>query len=257
MGQTFERRVVSTGGYASERVEFYPPRFHLFQVLPSSSSTPVAVPIDLPSPPTIVLSSGLPLKHLKAYASAVFRLSRPIRLWRLPDGPSDSACNALGVLPHIFTVQLVADRAELIETDSINDESTLSEALLDAPSTRLAVEEQTADRSWLVDARLIEGGISFALPSAAPVAPKKAIFSGGGFFNMMEAKTENTLTPKYKSASAQASTSKAINILVPSNAGSGHHSNFLSNLGGALTRSRSHEKKAGQRGLTGLQNLGK
>lgn len=253
MGQTFERRVVSSGAFGSERVEFYPPRFHLFQVLPSSSSTHVAVPIDLPTPPTVVFSCGLPLKHLKAYASAIFRLTRPVRLWRLPDDASDAASSILGGSPHIFTEKLDADGAELIEVDLINDDSTLSEALLDAPSTRLAVEQQTEDGSWLVDARLIGGGISFALPPVAPVeAPKKGLFADGYFKQM-----ENTLVPKYKSASAQATTSKATTILVPSNAGSGHHHNFMSTLGGAFTRSKSNEKKAGQRGLTGLQNLGK
>lgn len=246
-----ERTVVGTPGEA--RVEFYPPTFLVLQLLPSSSSSESNVTIpSFPDTPTTALSSGAQLKELKEFAADTYQLQRPLRLWRLPQPEPTSSVPDLEGPAYIFAERIQAGGSELIEQNGVNDDSTLTDALLTDPETRLAVEEQAASGSWIIDAESIKDLPALATTESTSEPPvesqaehKKGMFSGHKFFDKFAHghKSHNVLQPKNKDGSA-----KATPIAVPSN-GSG--------LFGALTRSKGMGGSGRQRGLTGLQNLGK
>lgn len=235
-GPVFIRKVISTGLYESERVEFYPPTFSLYLLLPSSSATPVSVPTELPFP--VTLHSNEPLQTLRSHAANAFNLdsSRPFRLWRLPELDNNVInTSAISGLAYRGVDNLIEDGAELIEINNITPNSTLNESLLDAPQTRIGVEQQTEDSKWLVDTTALAattGAPKVIVPNE--LVARKKLFAGGYF--------AKESAPAKSQASTQASTSKG---------------SIFSALG-ALTRAKSTTRTGGgQRGLTGLANLGK
>lgn len=237
-GPTFERTVI--GEEFSERVEFYPPSFTLFLLLPSDTAQPVPIPTEPAAPPRVSLSAGATVTALCERAQTAFHLQRAVRLWRLPD---DAEPNPLAF---IFADALKDGTADLISPD--DSHATLSEAMLNEPRVRLAVEQQDPLGNWLVDADQLATARQLAAPPAAPepVPEKKGIFGGSSFFGGLEQKT-NSLVPKYKNGKE-----KGTSITVPSNG----NNSFLNSISGALTRNKP-ALRSGQRGVTGLNNLGK
>ncbi|ORY70656.1 hypothetical protein BCR35DRAFT_334236 [Leucosporidium creatinivorum] len=248
-----ERTVV--GGQGQGQVEFYPPTFLVLQLLPSSSSSESNVTIpSFPHTPTTSLSSGARIKDLKEFAADTYQLQRPLRLWRLPQPEPTSSVPDLEGPAYIFAERIKAGGSELIEQNGVDDESTLIDALLVDPETRLAVEEQTASGTWVIDAEAIKN-LPALVPTETTSEPpaeghgekkKGGLFSGGFFDKMTHHKSANTLQPKYKNKDGSTST-KGTPIATPSN---------NSGLFGALTRSKGMGGSGRQRGLTGLQNLG-
>lgn len=247
-----ERTVV--GGPGEGRVEFYPPTFFVLKLLPSSSSSEsnVAIP-SFPDPPTIALSSGAQLKELKEFAADTYQLQRPLRLWRLPQPEPASSVPDLEGPAYLFAERIQAGGSELVEQNGVNDDSTLADALLTDPETRLAVEEQTASGAWIIDAEAIKDLPSLVTTETTSEPPAESheekrksggMFSTQKFFDKFHHhKSPNVLQPKNKDG-----TTKATAIAVPSN---------NSSIFGALTRSKGMGGSGRQRGLTGLQNLGK
>lgn len=227
----------------------------MLQLLPSSSSSESNVTIpSFPDTPTIALSSGAQLKELKEFAADTYQLQRPLRLWRLPQPEPTSSVPDLEGPAYVFAERIQAGGSELIEQHGVNDDSTLTDALLTDPETRLAVEEQTASGSWIIDAEAVKNLPALATTettSEPPAESQGEHKKGGSLFGAHKwidkfahgHKSHNVLQPKNKDGSA-----KATPTAVPSN-GSG--------LFGALTRSKGTGGSGRQRGLTGLQNLGK
>lgn len=255
---------IAVGPPGQERVEFYPPVFHLLQLLPSSSTSTsnVAVPL-FDKTPSSTLSSGAPLKELKEFAADAFSLTRPIRFWRLPE--SNSPSPDLEGPAYIFSERVKAGGSELIEREGVTDESTLSEALLADPETRLAVEEQDKLGNWIIDADALQNMPALVSRGPTPEPPsdteggseRKKHHHGHTLFGMNKfidklthhSSHTNHLAPKYKSKDGAAAPAKATPIAVPSNTAGAN------SLLGLATRSKGFGGR--QRGLTGLQNLGK
>ncbi|KAM0750823.1 UCH-domain-containing protein [Meredithblackwellia eburnea MCA 4105] len=259
-GPTFARKVVQTSSdaHGSERIEYYPPEFSIFLLLPADSSVSVSIPTD-PRPPRISVSSGDTIEDLSKQAAAALNLSRPTRLWRLP-APSDHLlADTEGDQPgaFIFPDKLNEDGVELISF--AEPKTTLSDALLNEEHVGLAIEQQTEDGKWLVDAEALAAkrGAASEGNGAADAQPAAPLFSGGNsFFNSMEQRT-NVLTPRYNNSSQRASPSaalaaKGVPIQVPSN--QPQSNSLFSGITNAL-RSKS-AGRAGQKGVTGLTNLG-
>ncbi|KAL8276325.1 hypothetical protein RQP46_011291 [Phenoliferia psychrophenolica] len=249
-GPTFERAVV--GPIGQERVEFYPPTFVFSRLLPSSSSTPHPIPTDPTAAPRISASTGSTVVALRELAVAAFSLpsNRQARLWRLPSpAPSTVITGFEPDLPFVFDDALKSDDAQLIAPD--DSQATLSEALLDEPLVYLALEQVDALGNWVVDAEALAAAKTLAStppPTAPPaVEPKKGLFAGGTF-SMFESKG-NALVPRY--AGKNGKEKAATPIAVPNNG----QNSILAGITGVLTRGKSGPK-GGQRGLTGLGNLG-
>ncbi|GAA5944501.1 hypothetical protein JCM3775_005877 [Rhodotorula graminis] len=277
-GPEFEREVVASAGPGSEMIEMYPPAFTFFLLLPSSSSDSGAVSVPtLEHPPSVQLVSSSPFSALLAAALEAFSLdpSRPCRLWRLPPA-SDSTSTSSGPA-FIFADKLAESGVELLAPEDTGLDATLTDAMLADDETRLALEVQSEQREWAVDAEAVlahlrqaedddarapeapEGGSSqLVLPGAAAAAAAassgaaasngSAEKKGGGMFahgwssSLHKGKTPSA-PPAPPGPPAPASASK-------------HHGGGIMNaLHGALTRSKTAPAK-GQRGLVGLQNLG-
>lgn len=186
----------------------------------------------------MTLSAGSTLRELKIRAAHIFEMDRPVRLWRLP-GATDGQLSAeekLG-LSYINGEELTQDGAELVETDEITEASTLSFAMLDAPEALIAIEERLRNGTWSTDTdRVLPATVDYDMTDLPTAVVKPAtMFGGSSFFGSLEAKV-----PK-----------RASLVTVPPKTG-GIGSSIL----GALTRSKA-APRAGQRGLTGLSNLGK
>ncbi|GAA5999783.1 putative ubiquitin-specific protease UBP12 [Rhodotorula paludigena] len=271
-GRSFPRLVIAPAGPMSETIEFYPPRFQLFVLLPdsSNSSGPVPVPTHQ-SPPVVNLSADARVSELVSLASEAFSLDdppRPVRLWRLP--PAGDAVSALEGPAYVFPDKLRESGTELLEFAPEDDTTTLTDALLTDEETRLAVEAQQPDGTWIVDAEAVlralreaeeqdaqqpeSGNAQLAPPaSAAPVAAaaepsadgkKKShgLFAGGWHTGLHKGKTPGAPAAPKEPAKA-----------------AGHHhtgGGLLASVAGALTRSKTGAAAKGQRGLVGLQNLG-
>lgn len=240
-GPVFQRQVVGNETFQSERVEFYPPVFYL-QLLLSNNSL---LSPSSKSPARIEFSCGEELATLKNYARIEYKLGglQPLRLWRLKlDSPTAN-------LGYVKVSELEAEGAELVQKDDgkVTESSTLSQALLDDETNRIVVEQQLEGK-WLVDEK------KFVVAVPAKVEVKKNTLFGGnqGFFNKKE--EANKLVPKYGKNST-ASSSKS--LFGSSNQSGSGSTGFMNSLTGALTRTRSSSRMSGQRGLTGLQNLGK
>ncbi|SCV70333.1 BQ2448_1727 [Microbotryum intermedium] len=248
-----KRQVVSTGGIGSERVEFYPPTFAPVKVLPSESlATNVSIPIA-ESTPTLSLSSGSTVRELKELCAIQYGLSsgRESRLWRLPtDEEVGLAAPLLDGPGHIFAEKLsrvaqAGHSVELIERGEVSGATSLNDAMLTDEMTRLAIEQQNEDGKWLVDETSILASSSASLQSS--VDDKKKPMFGTQFFDRFAV---NQLVPRHKNGVERAATSNHSNL-----ASSGSGGGLLASFGGALTRSKSNTR-SGQRGLTGLTNLG-
>ena len=133
----------------------------------------------------------------------------------------------------MYSDALSAEGTELIEVGSVNDDSTLSEALLDTLENLIAVEEQLATGDWM--AENVEAVVSDPPVEAGAVKKPATMFGANQFFNTLSAKQ-----PK-----------RATLTTVPVAGKS-----FGTSIFGAMTRSKAPAQK-GQRGLTGLSNLGK
>lgn len=261
MGPDLERFVISTGSIGSERVEFYPPSFQIFLLCPTdgASSSPVSIP-TLDSAPTVSLPSSSPFSALQRFAADAFSLGRPTRLWRLPE--AGDAVSASEGPAFVLSDKLRETGVELLE---ITEETTLDDALLSDAETRIAVEQQKPDGSWLVDAEAILAFLqagsqapstrattpSADQTSASPSAstekkPSKGLFGNGWHTTLHKPKSSTNL------AGATATIGTNANAKA-----SGSGSGLISTLTGALTRSKNGQAKAGQRGLVGLSNLGK
>ena len=127
---------------------------------------------------------------------------------------------------------LSTEGTELIETELINDDSTLSEALLDTLENLIAVEEQLPTGDWMAENVGMSSSI-ISEPSVEAGAVKKPtpMFGNNPFFGTMGAKTVKR--------------APLTTVAVPGKS-------FF----GAMTRSRAPPQK-GQPGLVGLMNLGK
>ncbi|GAA5855168.1 hypothetical protein JCM9279_007576 [Rhodotorula babjevae] len=284
-GPEFEREVVATAGPGSESIEFYPPSFTFFLLLPSSSSSdssPVSVP-TLEHPPSVQLVSSTPFSSLLVAALEAFSLepSRPCRLWRLP--PASDATSTTSGPAFIFADKLAESGVELLAPDDTGLDATLTDALLADDETRLALEVQSEQREWAVDAEAVlaqlraaedddarapeagdaqqlvlpGAGAAAASSSAAAAASASAsngaggkkhhgLFAGGWSSGLHKGKTPGA--PPAPPAPAASSSG------APKH---GHHhgGGLMDKLTGALTRSKTAPAK-GQRGLVGLQNLG-
>ena len=256
-GPTFERVVVAGG-----RVEFYPPTFLLTLILPSTTSNSFPIPTTTPRHSA---SASSTVAALVEHAKTAFSLpsSRNTRLWRLPDPcPPPVSDNPTTPEPaegaFIFADALLQlEDVQLIEPD--DSQATISEALLDEDLVRLGVEQADGLGNWLVErpATPPPSGAEDGLASSSTAAKKTSLFSGGGWISTFEKRNTvpNQLAPKYGNKNGK---DKAPTLVtVPSNGGGGgQHSGLLNSLGGMLTRGKSGPK-GGQRGLTGLGNLGK
>lgn len=187
-------------------------------------------------------SAGAPVDALLSRAQQLFHLQRTVRLWRLPDdvAPGPAAC--------VFADALKDGTAELVDPPDAH--ASLAEAMLDEQLVRLAVEHQDPLGNWLVDADQLAAARGLVAPAAPALlalesSKKPGLFASasGGFFGALE--KSNALTPRYKNGKDKA-TSPAPN---------GNHS-FLNSISGALT-GKKPGPRGGQRGLTGLTNLGK
>lgn len=233
-GPELERSVVASGGPGSERVEFYPPQFHFVKLLPSATASP-ATPSTLVSAPTESLSSGASVGDLEKAAASALQLTRKVRLWRLSStdasvGPAAIASDDLSTAG----VELVTAEAG----------ETLEDALLADNMSRLVVEEQNEDGTWVVDAALVANSLPDTPTTATTAAPavKKGLFSGGPFSHH----APNQLIARNKSQGHK-----------PSEKKEHHKGGLLGAIAGSLSRSKSPKRESkGQRGLTGLTNLG-
>ncbi|KAK4055840.1 hypothetical protein OIO90_003095 [Microbotryomycetes sp. JL221] len=261
------RTVVSHGGYNSERVEFYPPVFKLFKLLPSTSAGPSNVTVPtLAEPPTVALPSDAPLGRLRDIASEKFGFTRPTRFWRLPESdPAPGAASSysqhdLTGPAYIFAERIEAGGSELIDKNDVTDSTTLNDALLSDPLTRLAVEEQSGLGNWTIDETALE-----AMPTLAAVVPptptgteddKKhhhhrhhnLFGSSGSWFDRFHSKGSHSRSKSRDSAKSSKSATDS-NVTPASSTSTG-----------ALTRQRAaalgENTRGRQRGLTGLMNLG-
>lgn len=238
-GPPLARSVIATGGFASERIELYPPTFVLFQLMPSESSQSVPVPTF--PPPYVTLSAATTVGELKMKAREALKLasSRPLRLWRLPgaEDASPGQVQATGSdVAWVFPDKLREDGVEPVERPgSVSPASRLMEAMLDEQVIRLAVEQQDQGGTWLVDANSLPSGPSQAAPQASTSSDGGIFSSRSGFFN--------TLNPA-PASSQQRSSSQP-------------RSGGVSGMLGAMTRSKSRGPAPSRHGLVGLQNLGK
>lgn len=259
-GPDFERTVVSQGGPGSERVEFYPPTFQIFLLCPSdsSSTSPVSIP-NLETAPTVSLSSSSPFSALHRFASEAFSLGRPTRLWRLPEaGDPVSASEGPAF---VLADKLKESGVELLE---LPEDTSLDEGLLSDPETRLAVEQQKPDGTWLVDSEAILAAIQAGsqapstratTPSADQAAPAETekrsslgMFKNGWSASLHKGKSNGNLAGAATQASSNANAKAS---------GSSSGGGFMNSIAGALTRSKTGQAKAGHKGLVGLSNLGK
>ncbi|KAK4049142.1 hypothetical protein OIV83_004340 [Microbotryomycetes sp. JL201] len=267
-----KRSVVAHGGSGSEMVEFYPPVFKLYKLLPSTSSSEhnVSVP-TFDAAPSLALPSDSSLRRLKDFAVKQFGMQREIRFWRMPDADPSLDAAPAGSKPdlvgpaYIFAERIQAGGAELISKDDMSDNSTLNDALLTDPETRLAVEEQSRLGNWIIDAEAIDN-----MPTLAPVMPPTPIatsadeekkhhkhhnlFGAGHFFDKLAShRPISSLTRSRSRDSAKSNKSSTSASGVASTSAASAPA-----AAGALTRQRlaAAEGKSKQRGLTGLVNLG-
>ena len=196
-------------------------------MVPSAASSHSPTPVPAP---TEQLSSGASVAQLKKLAASALSLTRPVRLWRLNSAEPSSGPASLA-----STELSSAGGVELVSTEG---DKTLVDAMLTDNMSRLVVEEQNADGTWV-----IPNPAEVAAAAAAPA--KKGLFAGGPFSHH----NPNLLTARHKSGpgSAKASSSSS------SKMGGG----LLSAAIGSITRSKSPRRDdKRQRGLTGLTNLG-
>ncbi|GAA5987460.1 hypothetical protein JCM10908_001963 [Rhodotorula pacifica] len=287
VGPEFGREVVATAGFGSETIEFYPPLFRLFLLLPATSTTGnVSVP-SLENAPTVQLASSATVSELFDHVKEAFSLSREVRLWRLP--PAGDQVSALEGPAYVFADKLRESGVELLERDKLGPDSTLMDALLADEQTRLAVEEQDSAQNWIVDAEDVlavlaradeatplEPGVTDSAPpslSTSVASLTDAEDSHGkkhhhhhthkNIFASAHSWAAGLHKPKSSHAStstATASTSTAAAAPASSktaNGTSGGGGGMMGALTGALTRSKTAVGgRQGQRGLVGLQNLG-
>lgn len=270
VGPEISRTVVATAGFGSETIEFYPPSFQFFLLLPTSSSSSAPIPVpSLDHAPSTSLPSTSPFSALLSFATTSFSLhpSRPVRLWRLP--PIGDTLSAHEGPAYVFADKLRESGVELLE--NVEKDSSLVDALLSDPETRLAVEQQDQLGNWIVDAEAIlrtfsneqqqleEGAASSTPPAAGSTATttaeeapksKKGLFSHGWHHSLHHKKSKDTV----------ASTSTTVTAPKASGSSSSSGGGLLSQAAGLLTRSKTQAAGGGakgQRGLVGLQNLGK
>lgn len=287
--------MIAPAGFGSETIEFYPPLFRLFLLLPATSSsttTNISVP-SLDNAPTVQLSSSATVRELFDQIKEAFSLTRDVRLWRLP--PAGDELSALEGPAYVFADKLRESGVELLELDKLGADSTLADALLADEETRLAVEGQDGAMNWIVDAEEVLAVLAQADEEAAPVtdaAPAESLSTsvasltdasddshGGkkhhhlhhhhkGLFASAQSWAAGLHKPKSSHASPSTSTAGAASTSTAAaasatsktahGAGGNGGGGMMGALTGALTRSKTAVGgKQGQRGLVGLQNLGK
>lgn len=171
--------MIAPAGFGSETIEFYPPLFRLFLLLPATSSsttTNISVP-SLDSAPTVQLSSSATVRELFDQIKEAFSLTRDVRLWRLP--PAGDELSALEGPAYVFADKLRESGVELLELDKLGADSTLADALLADEETRLAVEGQDGAMHWIVDAEEVLAVLAQAddetAPASADAAPAESL----------------------------------------------------------------------------------
>lgn len=287
VGPEFGREVIAPAGFGSETIEFYPPLFRLFLLLPATSSsttTNISVP-SLDSAPTVQLSSSATVRELFDHVKEAFSLSRDVRLWRLP--PASEELSTLEGPAYVFADKLRESGVELLELDKLGADSSLADALLADEETRLAVEGQDGAMHWIVDAEEVLAVLAQAddetAPASADAAPVESLSTSvaslpdsedshgskkhhhhhhqhKGLFASAHSWAAGLHKPKTSHAStsttAAASTSTGA-APATSKTAHGAGGGMMGALTGALTRSKTAiGGKQGQRGLVGLQNLG-
>ncbi|GAA5889649.1 hypothetical protein JCM6882_007092 [Rhodosporidiobolus microsporus] len=266
------RTVLASSGPGSEALEFYPPTFQLFLLLPSStttSSSPVSVP-TLPHAPSTSLPSSAAFSQLLTFARTSFSLpsSTSLRLWRLP--PAADALSASEGPAFVLSDKLRETGVELLQFGAgAGDDISLADALLSDPETRIAVEVQGANGAWVVDAEEVTRALGALEASPSPAeAAEPAVAAAAGAAPEKDDKKEK----KHHKGLFSNGWSSSL----------GHHSSkkekkeedkekkdekekgaggILGAAMGALTRSKTLGHRQGgeggrTRGLVGLQNLG-
>lgn len=276
VGPEFDREVIATAGFGSETIEFYPPLFRLYLLLPATSSDRnVSVP-SLEHAPSIQLASSSTVGDLFHGVKEAFSLERNVRLWRLPSAADE--VSALEGPAYVFADKLRESGVELFELDKLGSSTTLGDALLADDETRLAVEEQDSAQSWIVDADAVLAALADAdVPAPAPdSAPqslsasvasltdaddahgdeKKKKHHHHGHRNLFSSASSWAAGLHKPKGSGTAAAGSSTTGAAPAKAASG--GGMMGALTGALTRSKTAVGgKQGQRGLVGLQNLGK
>lgn len=277
VGPEFGREVIATAGFGSETIEFYPPLFRLYLLLPATSSDRnVSVP-SLEHAPSIQLASSSTVGDLFHGVKEAFSLERNVRLWRLPSAADE--VSALEGPAYVFADKLRESGVELFELDKLGSSTTLGDALLADDETRLAVEEQDSAQSWIVDADAVLAALADAdVPAPAPDSAPQSLsasvasltdaddahgdekkkkhhhhHSHRNLFSSASSWAAGLHKPKGSGTAAAGSSTTGA---APAKAANG--GGMMGALTGALTRSKTAVGgKQGQRGLVGLQNLGK
>ncbi|GAA5986105.1 hypothetical protein JCM5350_004435 [Sporobolomyces pararoseus] len=267
IGPDYSRSVVNG------RVEFYPPNFKLFLLVPSDSTSSTSLPLQ--PPPQISLTSTTPFSTLQKFAQEAFNLeggeeSRSIRLWRLPESDPDPVSSDQGPA-YVLSDKLRENGVELLEFNpqiQANQEEgeeeegpfTLEDGLLTDSETRIAIEQQQEDGSWIVDSEEI-----LAFLAARGVDTPSSLDNNVVEQQEQEQQTpETSLTNTFKEKSKglfgngwHTTLHKPKSTLTPTTSSTTSNNNgLMSQITGALTRSKTASHNKGQRGLVGLSNLG-
>ncbi|GAA5849097.1 hypothetical protein JCM8547_006443 [Rhodosporidiobolus lusitaniae] len=263
-GPSFPRTVLAPSGPGSESIEFYPPSFQLFLLLPSSSSTssPVTVP-PLEHAPSTSLSSSTSLDELLKFAKSAFQLpdNRQVRLWRLP--PAGDEVSATDGPAYVFADKLRETGVELVSPPSSS--ATPADALLTDSLTRLAVEPQLTNGEWVVNADELQAALALASapPSVAENAPASEELEGKGKGKEGKKGVAGLFANGWHSALHHSSSgNKEKKDKEKHEEEKEKTGGLLGAAAGLLTRSKTapqralFEKEKGRRGLVGLQNLG-
>ncbi|GAA5949092.1 hypothetical protein JCM3765_004009 [Sporobolomyces pararoseus] len=269
IGPDFKRSVINGV------VEFYPPTFKIFLLVPSDSTSTSATSIPLSTlskpPPQISLTATTPFSTLQKFACESFDLEstgrRPTRLWRLPESSSSSSSSTDSEQAFVLSDQLKENGVELLEfpqtqTGGGEEEeeeeeqgpTTLEDGLLTDSETRIAIEQQREDGKWIVDSEEILAFLAKAEEEAhSSTRATTPSLETNAAANSFKEKSKglfgngwHTTLHKPKSTSTSTSTSTA----------NTSNNGLMSQITGALTRSKTASHSKGQRGLVGLSNLG-
>ncbi|EGG06293.1 ubiquitin C-terminal hydrolase [Melampsora larici-populina 98AG31] len=247
------RRVIAPNGPGSQTIEFYPPRFHFYLLISELASDECSLVVPNSTPVQIRYSIANTLAQLKTQlVQDLFDpiLSRPLRLWRLSNPPSQ---------PSILTLNL-QDFSNLLP-EPINPESDqidLNEALLTDPENYLVIEQQTDDGNWLY----IKSDQSPPDQDVFDQQTSISVFGGEPWLDQMDRMNNiNKLDPKYKEGPITTLQSPGPDASVQKTSSSSTGGGIISQLKRAAglggTNDQNQLLKPGMvRGLVGLSNLG-
>lgn len=252
-GSPISRPVINPSGKANQsRIEFHPPTFIFYILLPSTSTLPI--PLPLTPPPKRNLSISKTITDLSNLASSALQTTRKLRLWRI---------NIDSIIPKEedgFILSQDWDQVlgkELLVKEVGDELNTLIEAYLEDEVSKIIVEQVDESGNWIIDTPPPATSL-LLLPSSTPTP----LFGSEDFFSGLEKRTYgNILTPRYGGPKQGTGGIRLIPTPGgPKDSSSSTSSSEKGNFFSALTRSKSNSGAGGavrgQRGLTGLQNLG-